>query len=68
MTLFVKCFTDELSEIWMVIYIHIEREREREREREICGVAVGSSRFGVLLFLVDYLIYLDASCMMYHYL
>ena len=46
------------------IYTHIERERERE----ICGVAVGSSRFGVLLFLVDYLIYLDASCMMYHYL
>ena len=64
MTLFVKCFTDELSEMWMVIYIHIERERERE----ICGVAVGSSSFGVLLFLVDYLIYLDASCMMYHYL
>ena len=33
-------------------------------EREISGV--GSSSFGVLLFLIDYLIYLDASCITIH--
>ena len=40
---------------------------QRERERFVVWLW-GLPSFGVLLFLVDYLIYLDASCMMYHYL